>query len=121
MSLQLRLNKRGFERLWIWTYYLVLFSVLVLVLMFNAQSIVSNKYFQQSYESKDIALLIDTMYISPGHITADYGAQEGFRYIIGKGKVTVSEKVPAAYAYAGDNNQKIALSNDGEIIRIEKK
>ena len=121
MSLRLRINKKGFERLWIWTYYLVLFSVLVLVLMFNAQSIVTNKYFQQSYESKDLALLIDAAYMSPGKIVVEYSAQEGFRYVIGKGEVTVSEKVPASYAYAEDNNQKITFSNDGEIIKIEKK
>lgn len=100
---------------------MLLFVMLTTTLVYNARSQATNTYFQQSYESKNLGLLIDVLYASPQQATIRYKVSPSFHYAIGKGKVTVTEKTPVAFTFAEDKNQQLDLSRDEEYMVVAKK
>lgn len=116
------MNRRGDERSIIYTYYLLLTVILFGMLFNTVKSVESNRYFQQSFESKDLALLIDVLYASPQQASVMYETTQGFAYTIGKSKVTVQEKVPTTFMYAeGASQPAIAFEQKENIMVLSKK
>jgi len=86
------MNKKGMEeRLYFWIFYFVVL-IIVLLALFNYINNLSDKSaFSQDYLARDIALILNTVYASPGDIEVSYSIPEktDFVFVIGDGLVIV--------------------------------
>ncbi len=114
-------KKGSSEQLIIYTFYIAIGLVLMPWIIYGTKSASENTYLKISHQSKDIGLLIDTLYFSPQMATVKYPATEGFSYTIAKGKVIVKEKVSNAFEFAEDNNKELEISEKDKRIIITKK
>jgi hypothetical protein len=81
-----------------------------------------NTIIQKNYKAKDIALLITTLYASPGDASYEYPLNGAFTIKIGGGQVSVAdEKGEYAYWYSRPENVKdiVVTDENGNIITDE--
>ncbi len=86
------MNKRGMEeRLYFWIFYFVVLIIVLLGLFTYVNNIADKITFDQDYLARDLALILNTVYASPGNIEVSYSIpkKSGFLFIIGDGLVIV--------------------------------
>lgn len=73
------------ERLLFWTFYLVLAVMIFLTLYSYLQDVSQNRIYNENFLARDIALFIDTIYVAPGDVSAQYPiAKREYDTAIGK-------------------------------------
>lgn len=109
------MNKKGMEeRLYLWVFYLVLIVILTAIFLNYVNQEAKGKAFNKRYLARDVALLVNTLYASPGDISVKYPFEEGV-YSVSIGEIDNKYKVrvntitgiikkilPLDYAYAED-------------------
>ena len=109
------MNKRGVEeRLYLWAFYLLLIVILTAIFLSYINQEAKGEAFNKRYLARDIALLVNTLYASPGDISVKYSFEEGV-YSVSIGEIDNKYKVrvntvtgiikkilPLDYAYAED-------------------
>ena len=87
-------SKRG--ETWVETVFvpvlqLLLVVVLLFLVMYRINAVTSQKAFDETYQARDLAMLIDTLFLSPGEVYLEYDHyQPGSRITLSNGGVSVS-------------------------------
>ena len=89
------MNKRGMdERLFFWTFYLVIAFIIFLTLEAHLRDVSQNRVYNENFLARDVALFIDTIYDAPGNVYAQYPIQKKeYDFAIGKFKEGYYAKV----------------------------
>ena len=102
------MNKKGdVSELFIRAAYLLLAFILLLMIWTHASSESRGDKFVQNYLARDLALLTETLYASPGNLDLKYELSEtNYKISFREGIVEVyhpEEKIRAGFWYAEDN------------------
>jgi hypothetical protein len=103
------MNKKGTEeRLYFWVFYFVVLIIILLGLFNYVNNLADKTTFNQDYLVRDIALVLNAVYASPGDIEVKYSVPENdFIFIIENGLVTIKEEGDVlnkrSYSYQEDN------------------
>jgi hypothetical protein len=65
------------ERTYLWPGYLVITTIVMLALFFTMTKLSDETSFNQKYLSKDLALLEETLFVSPGEVNLKYPILQG--------------------------------------------
>ena len=80
------------ERIYLWPGYLVITTIVFLTLFFVLAKVTDGTSFDQSYLAKDISLVEQTLFISPGDVSFKYIIKQGEdRFDIGLGESCLVE------------------------------
>ena len=109
------------ERLYFWVFYLVVLVIILLGLFNYVNNLADKTTFNQDYLVRDVALVLNAVYASPGDIEVRYFVPENnFIFIIGDGLVTIREKGDVlnkrSYPYQEDSYIE---SNLDDILELE--
>ena len=75
------------ERLFFWTFYLVLVIFIFLTLYSYLNDVSQNRVYNENFLARDVALFIDTIYDAPGNVYAQYPIQnKEYDFALGKFK-----------------------------------
>jgi hypothetical protein len=113
--------------------YHILIQVIIAVTIFlilqaYISSVAKDTLFEKSYLSKDIALLIESIYTSPGEVTYTYAHRKAeldrFQFEFDEQKVSVretgvEEEITVEYPYAEDLNFPSAMKRISGATKIE--
>ena len=129
------MNKKGMETQYFRMFEIIMAAIVVLGILLFAKGVTEGTDLEKEYLSRDIALLLDTIYASPGDVSYTYYLDKNKLDIqIAKGQVIVSENGlrPATQAYAEDAEfknlaftmqkpQQITFIKKGKELKIEGK
>ncbi|MBT3394897.1 hypothetical protein HOA59_01720 [archaeon] len=76
------------ERIYLWPGYLIITTIVFLTLFFVLAKVTDGTSFDQSYLAKDISLVEQTLFVSPGEVSFKYNIKQGedrFNIDIGDG------------------------------------
>ena len=88
------MNKKGMEeRLYFWIFYFVVLIIILLGLFTYVNNLAGKITFDQDYLARDLALVLNTVYASPGNIEVSYSIpkKNDFLFIIEDGLVIVRQ------------------------------
>jgi len=86
------MNKRGFVVQYLWLFYLLLNIGILLMLLNYVGSEVDGGAFVKEYLSRDVALLVDTMYASPGMVIVEYDPGRVADFNFDEGRIKIKEQ-----------------------------
>ncbi len=129
------MNKKGVETQYFRMFEIIMVAIVVLGILLFAKGVTESTDLEKEYLSRDLALVLDTIYASPGDVSYTYYLNKNkLDVAIQDGQVKVSENGlrPATYQYAGDSEvktqnfdmpkpQEITITKRGKEIKIEGK
>ena len=116
------MNKKGMEeRLYFWVFYFVVLIIILLGLFNYINNLSDETTFNQDYLVRDVALILNSVYASPGDIEVRYSVPENnFIFIIENGLVTIREEGDVlnkrSYPYQEDNYVE---SNLDDVLKLK--
>ncbi len=98
---------------------LVFFSIFVVTLLVFASTVWKNTTYQQNFLARDMAMTLDTLYISPQRITITYPhnvSQYNFIYVGELARVgeadSFDKRTDRMYWFADEQNRRLDYMND---------
>lgn len=116
-------NKRGLEHeLFFTVFEIILVAVIVFALLSFVNDVAKQTIFEKNYLARDLALLINTIYASPGEITYSYKENTNdftFNFHDNKVEVYKDEESEQKIFYLFAQNKKIPFG--GKTLRPKQK